>query len=76
MHFNCLQNVQLAKVKSVKGCDNTNMIVPTFDGCKPLYCIYCKQLTKKFARHLVNIHKDEAKVKEFSSLPTGECFCV
>lgn len=65
--------MQLVKVKSIKGCDNTKMIVPTSDGCKRLYCLYCKRLTTKFARHLENVHQDEAEVQKFSALPKGEC---
>lgn len=63
----------MVKVQSIKGCDNTKMIVPITGGCKKLYCIFCKDLTTKFARHLKDKHSDEAEVGRFLTLQIGEC---
>lgn len=55
-------------------CDDTDLIVPKSQkkGSKKYFCIYCKKLQTKFARHLETVHKDEADVKKFLLLPKGK----
>lgn len=55
-------------------CDDTNLIVPKSQekgANKKYFCMYCKKLQTKFARHLETVHKNEAEVKKFILLPKG-----
>ena len=56
-------------------CDDTNLIVLKSQekgANKKCFCMYCKTVQTKFARHLETIHKNEAEVKKFSLLPKGK----
>lgn len=47
--------------------------VPKSDEkCKKYFCIYCKKLICKFARHLEVKHKNVQEVLELSLLPRGK----
>lgn len=55
-------------------CDDTNLIVYKSQkkgANKKYFCMYCKKLQTKFARHLETTHKNEADVKKFILLPKG-----
>ncbi|XP_024947526.1 uncharacterized protein LOC107274509 isoform X3 [Cephus cinctus] len=53
--------------------DDADMFVDISDGkrglSKKTFCMYCKKLQSKFARHLENVHNDIEDVKRFSVLP-------
>lgn len=56
-------------------CDDTNLIVLQTQkkgANKKYFCVYCKKLQSKFARHLETVHKNEAEVKKFTLLPKGK----
>lgn len=56
-------------------CDDTNLIVPKSQekgANKKYFCMYCKKLQTKFARHLETVHKNETEVKKFILLPKGK----
>lgn len=42
------------------------------EKCKKYFCIYCKKLICKFARHLEVKYKDVQEVIKFSLLPRGK----
>ncbi|XP_077260680.1 uncharacterized protein LOC143896600 isoform X2 [Temnothorax americanus] len=55
-------------------CDDTNLIVSKSEkkgANKKYFCMYCKKLQTKFARHLETVHKNEKEVKKFILLPKG-----
>ncbi|KAJ6634442.1 hypothetical protein Bhyg_17469, partial [Pseudolycoriella hygida] len=53
-----------------KGCDDTNMFVPTSGSqLKKQCCVYCVKRVSKFVRHLETVHKSEADVKRCAVLP-------
>lgn len=55
-------------------CDDTNLIVSKSQkkgANKKYFCMYCKKLHTKLARHLETVHKNEADVKKFILLPKG-----
>lgn len=54
-------------------CDNVNMFVPTSKSkAKKLCCCFCLKRYRKLARHLENVHKNEAEVKKMKNLPIGK----
>ncbi|XP_067205092.1 uncharacterized protein DDB_G0281497-like [Linepithema humile] len=56
-------------------CDDTNLIVHNSQkkgANKKYFCMYCKKLQTKFARHLETVRKNEAEVKKFILLPKGK----
>lgn len=56
-------------------CDDINLIVPKSQekgANKKYFCMYCKKLQTKFARHLETVHKNEVEVKKFILLPKGK----
>lgn len=60
-------------IKPQQGSDNSTMIVPTSDGkAKKLCCMYCHKRYQALARHLFTVHRNEAEVKTFKSLPPGK----
>lgn len=60
----------LANTLGISGCDDTHMTVDnSCSGNKKYYCLYCKALRTKFARHLERIHRNEEDVKKFVDLP-------
>lgn len=53
-------------VSAHRGCDDTNMIVPTSDQKGKQYCcIYCLKRFQKLERHLRTVHKREPDVQKF-----------
>lgn len=46
-------------------------VTNSYEKCKKYFCIYCKKLVCKFARHLEVKHNNVQDVIEFSSLPKG-----
>lgn len=58
--------------------DDTNLIAPKSQekgANKKYFCMYCKKLQTKFARHLEIVHKNEEDVKKFILLPKGKYNC-
>lgn len=57
------------------GCDDTNVFVEKSRGKggdkKGNFCLYCKTIQQKIARHLETRHKDVEDVKKFIDLPKG-----
>lgn len=61
--------------EGLETCDDTNLIVPKSQlkgANKKYFCMYCKKLQTKFARHLETVHKNETEVKKFILLPKGK----
>ena len=69
--------------------DYENISLPPLDEDEPFYvepssssqayskkhfCIYCKKLITKIARHYENVHKLETDVKKFTCLPPGKYY--
>ncbi|XP_051173700.1 uncharacterized protein LOC127289663 [Leptopilina boulardi] len=55
---------------NVSALDDSSMLVYTSNkGSKKYFCIYCKKLKTKMARHLEMVHKNEDEVKKFTVLP-------
>lgn len=63
------------EIKPHRGCDDSNMFVPTSDQKGKKYCcIYCLKRYQKLERHLRTVHKNEVDVKKFRALPPRKIF--